>query len=212
MVWVEECWRSAFVSYFFYFFSQNTSLCFISHSGLSSVFIVHYTSEFESSLFSLESHYLLLYLSSYGPSHWLQLVLDYSLPAGSSWKSEPQLLLWEIVRNDGVVEMLSHSLKLWWSTWWEGRANPEELRCMQSPWVTEGVEPGCPPSQTSFKGWQWSWGCLLLETLVYQRPSKGRQLFSSISASVAAVLGLVLTCCNWRLCHPAIIVVLSIPL
>lgn len=102
----------------FFFFSQNTSLCFISHSGLSSVFIVHYTSEFESSLFSLESHYLLLYLSSYGPSHWLQLVLDYSLPAGSSWKSEPQLLLWEIVRNDGVVEMLSHSLKLWWSTWW----------------------------------------------------------------------------------------------
>jgi len=35
-----------------------------------------------------------------------------------------------------VVEMLSHSLNQWLSTWWEGRANPEELRCMQCTWVT----------------------------------------------------------------------------
>jgi len=31
--------------------------------------------------------------------------------------------------------MLRHGLKKWWSTWWEGRANPGELRCRQCTWV-----------------------------------------------------------------------------
>ena len=35
-----------------------------------------------------------------------------------------------------VAEMLSHGLKQWWSTWWEGRANPWVLRCMQCTWLT----------------------------------------------------------------------------
>jgi len=29
-----------------------------------------------------------------------------------------------------VVDMLRHGLNQWLSTWWEGRANPVELRCM----------------------------------------------------------------------------------
>mgnify|MGYP001858796106 CR=1 FL=1 len=56
----------------------------------------------------------------------------------------------------GVVEMLSCGLKQWLSSWWEGRANPEDLRCMQYSWVTRRAgEPESTPSQTSFKGWQW---------------------------------------------------------
>ena len=43
----------------------------------------------------------------------------------------------------------------------------------------------------------------------YLRPSGGKQLYSFIS--VAADFGLVLICCSQRLCHPAIINVLSIP-
>ena len=46
-----------------------------------------------------------------------------------------------------VAEMLSHGLKQWLSTWWEGRA-------------TQGSSGACNASQTSFKGWQWSWGDL----------------------------------------------------
>ena len=50
--------------------------------------------------------------------------------------------------------MLSHSLNQWLSTWWEGRASPGELRCVQCAWVTGRVEPGSTPAQTSIKGWQ----------------------------------------------------------
>ena len=39
-----------------------------------------------------------------------------------------------------VMAMLSHGLKQWLSTWWEGRANPGELRCMQCTWVTRRGE------------------------------------------------------------------------
>lgn len=35
-----------------------------------------------------------------------------------------------------AVEMPSLNLKKWWGTWWEGRANPRELRCMQCTWMT----------------------------------------------------------------------------
>lgn len=45
-----------------------------------------------------------------------------------------------------VVEMLRQGLKQWWSTWWEGRASPGELRCMQCSWVMKGwsQEPPFP--------------------------------------------------------------------
>jgi len=105
------------------------------------------------------------------------------------------------------VELLSYGLKHWLRTWWEGRANPGELRCVQCPWVSGRVESGSTPSQTSFKGWQWRWGYFLLDISAYLRPSKGKQLLSFISAS-----RLVLVYCSQKLCHPAIIMVLSIPL
>jgi len=57
--------------------------------------------------------------------------------------------------------MLSHGLKQRWSTWREGRANPELLSCMQcnKPELPEGLKPGSTPSQTSFNGWQQRWRC-----------------------------------------------------
>ena len=45
---------------------------------------------------------------------------------------------------NAVVDMLSHGLKQWLSTWWEGRANPGELRCMQCSWVTGSQDPPLP--------------------------------------------------------------------
>ena len=63
-----------------------------------------------------------------------------------------------------VLEMLSHGLKQWWSTWWEGRANPGELSCMQcTEWWRGGAR--IHPFQTSFKGWQWRWGDLIWTSL-----------------------------------------------
>jgi len=85
-----------------------------------------------------------------------------------------------------VVGMLSHSLKQWPSIWWEGRANPGKLRCMQCTWVTGRGEARIHPLQTSFKCWQWKWGHLLLEISVGLRSSNGKQLFFFISG-----------CCIW---------------
>ena len=50
----------------------------------------------------------------------------------------------------------------------------------------------------------------LQEIPVCLRPSKGKQLFSFISASMAAAFGIVLICCSQRLCHSAIFAILSI--
>ena len=52
----------------------------------------------------------------------------------------------------------------------------------------------------------------LLEFPAYLTSSKGKQLFSFVSASTAAVFGLILTCCSVGFCHPLIIAVLSIRL
>lgn len=101
----------------------------------------------------------------------------------------------------GAAEMLRRGFQQWLSTWWEGRANPEDLRCNQC---------NLRVYATSFKGWQWRQGHLLLEISAYLRPSEGKQLFSFISA--ATTLELILICCSQELCHPAIIIVLSIPL
>ena len=108
--------------------------------------------------------------------------------------------------NVSVVEMLSHSLKQWLSTWWKAGPTQEISGASNAPFWLEGVEAGSIPSQTSFKGWQWRWGYLLLEILAYLRSCKGKQLISFIFASVAAAFALILICCSHRFCYPAIII------
>ena len=49
---------------------------------------------------------------------------------------------------------------------------------------------------------------ILLEIPAYLWPSKGKQLFSFVSVSMAVAFGLLLTCCSLELCHSAIIAVL----
>jgi len=51
-----------------------------------------------------------------------------------------------------------------------------------------------------------------LEIPAYLRPSEGKHLSSFVSASTAAALELILTCCSLRLCYPAVISVFSIML
>ena len=53
---------------------------------------------------------------------------------------------------------------------------------------------------------------ILLEITAYLWPSKGKQLFSFVSVSMAVAFGLVCICYSQRLCHSAIITVLSITL
>ena len=43
-----------------------------------------------------------------------------------------------------------------------------------------------------------------MEIPAYPRPSKAQQLFSFLSASTAAALGLILTCCSLGPCHPTL--------
>jgi len=77
----------------------------------------------------------------------------------------------------------------------QGQPRGAQVQEMQlSDW--KGVEAGSTPSQTSFKGWQWMLGHLLLDIPAFLRPSKGKQLFSFISVSVTAAFGLVLICCS----------------
>jgi len=113
--------------------------------------------------------------------------------------------------------MLSHGLNQWLSTWWESRPNPMNSgTCNACEWP-EGVEPGSTPSQTLFKGWQWRWEHLLLEIPAHLRPSWGKEVcllfsfawvffFPFVSASIAAALELILTCCSLGLCFQHIIV------
>jgi len=101
--------------------------------------------------------------------------------------------------------MLSHSLKQWWSTWWEGRANPMGAQVHAMYWVMEGLQPGSTPSQPSFnvRGPYWrslcAWGLL-----------KVSKLSSFVYASIPASFGLVLICCSYRLFCPAVIATFSI--
>jgi len=53
---------------------------------------------------------------------------------------------------------------------------------------------------------------ILLEIAAYLRLSKGKQLFSFVSVSSAALFGFVFVCCSQRLCHSAVITVLSVTL
>ena len=58
---------------------------------------------------------------------------------------------------------------------------------------------------------------ILLQIPAYLRPSEGKQFFFFPSPSplfvsmfMAAVFGLILTCCTLGLCHPAIIAVIAL--
>ena len=93
-----------------------------------------------------------------------------------------------------VVEVLSHGLKQWLSTWWEGRANPGELRCKQCTWVTGRSEARIhpfprPPVRVGSGG-----KGILLQIPVYQKLSKGKQTFFSLYFCVCS-------CCIWAYSH-----------
>ena len=89
-----------------------------------------------------------------------------------------------------VAEVPSHGLKQWLSTWWEGRANPGELRCMQCTWVTVRGGARIHP----FPGLILRVGSggrgIFLKIPVYLRPSEGKQL-----------LYFCIHCCIWAYSH-----------
>ena len=70
------------------------------------------------------------------------------------------------------------------------------------------VQPSPSPHLSAISGDE----SILLEIPAYLRPSKGKQLFSFVSASTAAALELILTCRSLGLCCPAVIAVFSITL
>ena len=59
-----------------------------------------------------------------------------------------------------VVEMLSHNLKQWLSTWWKAGPTQRSSGVSNAPEWWDGVELGATLYQISFKGWQWRWGYL----------------------------------------------------
>ena len=69
----------------------------------------------------------------------------------------------QLKKSQGVEEMLSQGLKQCLNIWWEGRANLEELRCMQCIWLTR---PHLRVGSGS-KG-------ILQEICAHLRPSKGK--------------------------------------
>ena len=79
----------------------------------------------------------------------------------------------------------------WGSDWAPGgKAGPTQGSsgaCNASEWL-EGEEPGCTPSQTWLKGWQWRQGCLAGDLKV------SSFFFPFVSASMAA-------CCIWAYPH-----------
>ena len=91
-----------------------------------------------------------------------------------------------------VVKMLSHGLSQWLSTWWEGRANPIELRCLQYTWVSRRggtrIHPFPRPHLRVGGGGK----DIPLEFPVYLRTFKDKQLFSPLWDSV---------CCTWARPH-----------
>ena len=86
---------------------------------------------------------------------------DLSLQVLSSIYKQASIFLWPV-----VAEMWSHGLKQWLSTWWEGRASPGELRCMQCSSVTR------PRLRVGSGG-----EGISLEIPAYLRPFEGKQVF-----------------------------------
>ena len=70
------------------------------------------------------------------------------------------------------------------------------------------VQPSPSPHLSAISGDE----SILLEIPAYLRPSKGKQLFSFVSASSIAALGFTFTCCSLGLCYPAVIAVFPITL
>ena len=108
--------------------------------------------------------------------------------------------------------MLNHCLKEWLSTWWEGRASPGELRCMQCSWVTGrewNKDSHLPRSHlrvgSGGKG-------IFLEIPAYLRCSEGKPHLSFISVPMAVAFEQILTCRSLGPCCSAVIAVLSIAL
>lgn len=107
--------------------------------------------------------------------------------------------------------MLSQGLKQWWSTWWEGRANPGELRCMQCTewWKGWSQDPLLPRPHlrvgSGGKG-------ILLEIPAYLRLSEGKQLLSFVSVLMVIAFENILTYCTLGPCYCVITAVLSIVL
>jgi len=104
--------------------------------------------------------------------------------------------------------MVRHGLKQWCSTWWEGRANPRELRCKQCIWVTWRAGARIHPFQPSFKGCQWKGRYLIWRSLCMTEPHRhpeGKQLLSLISAPTVIASKQVLRCCSQRPCYSSTI-------
>ena len=92
----------------------------------------------------------------------------------------------------------------------QGRPREAQVHAMHlSDWKEWSQDPPLPrPHSMAGSGGRG----ILLEIPAYLGPSKGKQLFSFVSVSMAAAFGLILTCCSLGLCHPAIIAVFSIAL
>ena len=91
------------------------------------------------------------------------------------------------------MKILSHSLNQRLSTWWEGRASPAELRCVQCPlsdWKGWSQDPPHPTPHlrvgNGSKG-------ILLGIPAYVRPSKGKQKFFLHFC--------IYSCCIWACSH-----------
>lgn len=122
------------------------------------------------------------------------------------------VLICQIYKKSSVAEIRSHSLNQWLSTRWKGRANQGELRGMQCIWVTRRHVSWLHLFPDLIQGlavearvvcWRPlpTWGLLRVSSSVFL-----------LLVSMAAALGLILACYSLGLCHPAIIVVLSVVL
>jgi len=111
-----------------------------------------------------------------------------------------------------IAELLSHGLKQWLSTWWQGRAKPGELRYMQCTWVT-GRGGARIYLRFHLRPYlRVDSGGILIELTACLRPSQGKQLLCFVSAPTAVAFEQVLVCCSLGLCYSAVIPVLSIAL
>ena len=103
-----------------------------------------------------------------------------------------------------VSEILSCGLSQWLSTWWKGRANPGELRCVQCSWVTGRGGARIYPFPDHIWGLAVEvrvshWRCLHAWSL-----HKVSRFFSFISLPTCVTLEQVLTFCSLGPCYSAV--------
>ena len=108
--------------------------------------------------------------------------------------------------------MLSHGLKLWWSTWGEGRASPGQLRCMQCAewWKGCSQDPPLPSPHlrvgSGGRGSCWrllcTWGLLKVSSFFFCLfvfvPTAVALSISSLAASWVFAMLLLLLCVPLR--------------